>query len=526
MAEKLVSNPPLGIPYKSLNTQGATTQPATPNLVNKNPVLIKDTPPVGVISADSVLTENAATANSAGFAIKSTTNKISTAAVEGFSQSLYAGNDIGEMNSLVSVVKKEVTTAPMPTREALGVKEPPTSDQVSQSLTNKVGEGVVEKLSSSSIFGKTSDADGNAKLAVTGATMIAEKLGIGDSNLVTNVLGAAAGDKQAQINVGGKALQALTNGAISADVVSNIGAALGGDKQAQGSLAMDVTGKLFNNSPEAKGVMSDVLTIGGMTGGNKVGAGLSLLTKGTEGLMKLTGASSNSALGGMLGGLTTISNVFSIREKFKDVKNAYKNSMAGKSRIERIRSRRDPLLGFEWFAVMPEIQSAGINIKHEVLSFHVEDVTITEPTMQVRDFYRANKKYVLPGNMDTGSITVTFYEDNALNTKKYLEAWYDSIYDFFDMSYTVHPSTLRDFQICLVDAKDTIIGTLDVNMAFPLNIGNMNLTSGSSDRVTYPVEFAVNNLMWNFNQTTAKERKNKATVDGFVDKLFGGIPKL
>lgn len=162
-------------------------------------------------------------------------------------------------------------------------------------------------------------------------------------------------------------------------------------------------------------------------------------------------------------------------------------------------ARPDPLMSYNWFCQMPTLNfanSASINWNY------VEAATLPFRNYSTSSIYRDGKQHNFVQMYGIDNLSVTFYLDQANVALSYLTAW-DSIISPYvgrqnlvsqGATYYLPSVYAKDIIFFLLDATKQQVVSITYVGCYPLNIGTLGLTSGTSDALTADVQFNVNDI--------------------------------
>lgn len=159
------------------------------------------------------------------------------------------------------------------------------------------------------------------------------------------------------------------------------------------------------------------------------------------------------------------------------------------------RKRLDPLMSYTWDVLMPEIDELSLP------NYMIEEVQFTLPSYQDWNVYRNGTFAYYAGPQDVGTLTLVFYEDVRMSSSKYIGAWRKQVQNE-DGTFNAPSEYWNTISVILQDNNHEPIAELVASGCFPTTRDGYTLNSGASDRSSISVTFAVNNLDFQFLQTS------------------------
>jgi len=383
----------------------------------------------------------------------------------------FGGNDKNNSGSILSQNKNSDVSAAKPnwqskpSEEANGIGgainnfAPPSLSQVGTALT--VG-GIAVALSNSGALGNSAETKETIN-SVTQAVL--QNSGI-DTQTANNVVGALSGDKNAQLSLGLKAVNVLTNNAISEQQAGLYVKAAQGDKKAQRQVAVSAAKSAWD----------------------------------------------------FFSGNTSAENPLSIESPAQDAYSVY--GFTNDSLLSIMRARKDPALSYRWLVTLPDpssdalaiLNNTGVNQKD--FSFYVEDVNVSLPQMQVTDVYRGGSRRKYAGQMDSGSLSLTLYEDMSFTALRYFAALQNDIYSPTLQVVSSVPSSYKNTMLIhLIDDKGIEHAVIICVGTFPTSTGSTQLGSQGSERILRQVEFSIDFCMVKVGRGIPEQALSNDTKD-------------
>lgn len=330
-------------------------------------------------------------------------------------------------------------------------------------------------------------------------------------------------EKNQPLRVGGLTVGGIVNagviGGVTAAVSHNKGAE---DRQFAGDIGTQVAKGLGFNDADAKKISSvatsrtareDIAAnaIKSATGvSDKTFNTAIQATKGNEAAQRklLVGAAASVVQGTKLGDFanTKYGQVRDIKKDLKGLKGekptqeitSIEPRLATYSRLAVMKSRNDPLMAFDFQVRLPTDFIAATGIKNFTAEFITEDVTINLPNIPSNPVFRAGTQLYYPGISDVGTCSITCYEDNRLTTARYFEYWHKLVQNPSTGLYNDPAAYKKTFDILILDAQWNTIGKYIVHGAWPTQRSAAQFSSASNERVTYQVDFSVDNISFEY----------------------------
>jgi hypothetical protein len=162
--------------------------------------------------------------------------------------------------------------------------------------------------------------------------------------------------------------------------------------------------------------------------------------------------------------------------------------------------RADPMLSFQWYCELPAITPIGGS--PATLDWnYVEEVTAPFRNYNTRDVYGQGRNRKFVSTYSVEGLRLNFYADVGNQSMNYLRAWDGAILaPFGSKNITTgggfgRPSDhQKPIRIYLVDSAKALVLMLEYVECWPTNIDSLQLDSGSSNRLTFGVNFSVGDV--------------------------------
>lgn len=153
--------------------------------------------------------------------------------------------------------------------------------------------------------------------------------------------------------------------------------------------------------------------------------------------------------------------------------------------IERRKDDREPLLNFKWHCV---------SLPFDFDTDYVESVNLPFPSLNVKPLFGGAKTTYYPGFLELSAFDVTFYEDSAARTRRFLKMWQERIRDPKDGFYYLPPNYKRDMVFELLDTRNQPVMTAKMKGCWPTQSNAWDLVSNGSERLTVQQNFATDGM--------------------------------
>ena len=198
-----------------------------------------------------------------------------------------------------------------------------------------------------------------------------------------------------------------------------------------------------------------------------------------------------------------------------------------------INARRDAVLNFNWFAVMPSIGGAP-----SLPWYYCESASLSWRVIEIQSIYRRSHQEHLPKSYSVPNLRLGFMIDDSMNTMDYLMAWQDRILDPFNGKNSSQGNWGRpaDFwkpiKINVLSVNKQTVMTVTYHEAWPINVETLNLVSSESGRLMAEVDFAVNDVSYEFQpagnvaaSNSGLYRTSTSSLNGSVNGLVSAVTK-
>jgi hypothetical protein len=192
------------------------------------------------------------------------------------------------------------------------------------------------------------------------------------------------------------------------------------------------------------------------------------------------------------------------------------NSLAGAL------ARSDPLLDFNWYCLMPQINGTPMG-SVGLPWYYVIEAHVPFRTYQTRTIFRQglDKKYI--SKYSVGDLELTMYMDTQHNAWDYLKAWNAAIIKPFTAQEALTksgqflPPALgkQTIYIYLMDNTKLTVHQILLTGCLPVSINPFSLASDSNGMVTAKVTFSVDDVWMDINNT-----------NGFFNSIFQAAGSL
>lgn len=188
--------------------------------------------------------------------------------------------------------------------------------------------------------------------------------------------------------------------------------------------------------------------------------------------------------------------------------------------------RSDPLLDFNWYCVLPPIQSAygastlGWN--------YVEECTVPFRQFENRSVYDQgyNKHYA--GKYSVDQLRLGVYMDSQAKSLSYFRAWQASIMQPFPATeapmnggiFNVPMNYKKDVRIYLMNPRRQVIAQILCTGCWPTNIDSLSLTSAQGSRLVQTVTLSVDDVFLDFTGAAGD------LISEVIDAVGGKVGEL
>lgn len=186
--------------------------------------------------------------------------------------------------------------------------------------------------------------------------------------------------------------------------------------------------------------------------------------------------------------------------------------------LPQMAARNDPHLLIDWNIAMPSINGFGA-----IDSKYIEGVNFAAPSVGTRRIQRGSHHINMPGYMECGHVTMTFFEDYQQSSGQYLNWWQCSIRNP-DGTYN-YPSLYKKNITVNGYAPDgvTQVSTIVLVGCYPEGPRGYPYTSGTSDYMKFEQSFAVDNVVFTFQGQSVTVAGNSGIVNSLLDRVTGGL---
>lgn len=160
--------------------------------------------------------------------------------------------------------------------------------------------------------------------------------------------------------------------------------------------------------------------------------------------------------------------------------------------LSAARSRLDPLLSFNWYCDLPDIDNVSLSWEF------VEEATLPFIELEQVSNYKAGKMYHYPHHYSIGTLSLKFYEDIQGSTTQYLEAWRRKIVDPDSGLFYLPKDYKKTITITVLDPAKATVMFLEYTGCWPMRSDAFQMTSGSSERIAPSAEFSVDEIRCKF----------------------------
>lgn len=189
-------------------------------------------------------------------------------------------------------------------------------------------------------------------------------------------------------------------------------------------------------------------------------------------------------------------------------------------------ARSDPLLDFNWYCVLPPIQSAygTTNLGWN----YVEECTVPFRQFENRSVYDQgfNKHYA--GKYSVDNLRLGVYMDSQAKSLMYFRAWQAAIMQPFPATeaptlggnFNVPMNYKKDVRIYLMNPRRQVIAQILCTGCWPTNIDSLGLTSAQGGRLIQTVNLSVDDVFLDFTGAAAD------IISEAIDALGGKAGEL
>lgn len=192
------------------------------------------------------------------------------------------------------------------------------------------------------------------------------------------------------------------------------------------------------------------------------------------------------------------------------------NATTPNSMLVKMANRLDPLFSLDWRVTLPAFDKFGFQsseISEDTFQWYVEEVNITPRNIAQESVFRRGSQVHYPGWIDTGSLSIVFYEDNRMNAYRYIEKWQSKIRNPQTGLYYLPSSYKFPILIDCLDVYGNVIGSLRALGCWPTTRQALPLQSASSDPVKLSIDFSTDGVEFVPGAITQTEPTKRNTID-------------
>lgn len=162
--------------------------------------------------------------------------------------------------------------------------------------------------------------------------------------------------------------------------------------------------------------------------------------------------------------------------------------------IDRFLSNREgsqePLLTFKWVTT---------TLPYGLSTTYVEKVDLPFIKLDVKSglFGAATYSYY-PGFSDIDAFDITFYEDSACSTVKWLQYWYGRIKNFETGTYYLPTNYKENIKVQLLDTTNAPVLEVELVNIWPTTTSNWSLAYDDDGRLTVTQNFSIDDQKLRF----------------------------
>lgn len=150
--------------------------------------------------------------------------------------------------------------------------------------------------------------------------------------------------------------------------------------------------------------------------------------------------------------------------------------------IGRRSGDREPLLDLNWYCL--ELPFGG-DVDY------VETVNLPFPSLNMKPIFAGSKFLQYPGFLEVSAFDITFYEDKAVRSRKYIKAWQERIRNPNDGTYYLPANYKRDMKFVLTDGRgSTPILTVTLQDCWPTMSSGWDLSNNGGQALKVQQNFA------------------------------------
>lgn len=106
-------------------------------------------------------------------------------------------------------------------------------------------------------------------------------------------------------------------------------------------------------------------------------------------------------------------------------------------------------------------------------------VSLPQKSFETYEHKQLGVKYKVPYSLNYEPITITFYCDGDMESRRFFEKWHKSIIDDANATLNFYEEFITDVKIKLLDVEGKVRYSIVLEEAFPLVIANVDLSYGS-----------------------------------------------
>lgn len=147
---------------------------------------------------------------------------------------------------------------------------------------------------------------------------------------------------------------------------------------------------------------------------------------------------------------------------------------------------REPLLDLNWYCL--ELPFGG------ELDY-VETVSLPFPSINMKPAFYGSRFVQYPGFLEISAFDITFYEDKAVRTRKWIKDWQERIRNPKTGTYGLPSDYKRDMSFALTNGKDsTPILTVVCRDCWPTTPAGWDLSNNGGQALKTQVNFATDGV--------------------------------
>ena len=248
------------------------------------------------------------------------------------------------------------------------------------------------------------------------------------------------------------------------------------------------------------------------------------------------GAATQIISGDTAGGLRTLGNLpgavldraFPAKKRLGALNgNPYGPRVAGNPHYG-LSARRDAVLNFNWYALLPQISN------YELPWYYCEAASLSYRTIDTQQIIRRGHPVPVPAGYSVPPLRLTFMLDESSVVMNYLGDWQDAILGRYDGSPKTQGAWgrpadfMKNITVNVLSVNKDVVMSVVYRRAWPTNLDTMNLVSDSSGRLLAEVEFAVEDVTYEFKPArfvtaSMSGAPTSGFVTGSVQSVLGAI---